>query len=159
MAENKGGSSSRHQEFQISFGMTQPSSSMSKEGGGAYDLGELDQALFLYLDGQDHSSVQEHRQTLNIFPSQPMHVEPFNKGGMSLTTPTASSKRPADQPMDLGNHRSNPSSLLQPIKDSKPAVKKDGSSKRGATTSSTEHEGPKTPDAKLRTDNKEASSE
>ncbi|KAK8914110.1 TGACG-sequence-specific DNA-binding protein TGA-2.1 [Platanthera zijinensis] len=157
MAENKGGSSSgRHQEFQISFGMMQPSSSslhptsMNKEGGGAYDLGELDQALFLYLDGQDHSSAQEHRQTLNIFPSQPMHVEPFSKkGGMSLTTPTATSKRPADQPMEFGNHRSNVSSSVQPNKDTKAAVKqKDTSTKKGTATSSTEHEGPKTPDAK-----------
>ncbi|KAH0448075.1 hypothetical protein IEQ34_021875 [Dendrobium chrysotoxum] len=119
----------------------------SKEGG-AYDLGELDQALFLYLDGQDHSSVQEHRreswqrdlpvpfllyfehefiyaETLNIFPSQPMHVEPFNKGGViSLNNASNnSSKRPADQSMELGNRRNNTSSLVQPDKDNKAAVK------------------------------------
>jgi len=32
---------------------------------GAYDLGELDQAFFLYLDGQaDPSSVQDQRREL-----------------------------------------------------------------------------------------------
>lgn len=29
----------------------------------SYDLGELDQALFLYLDGQDPSAIQEQRRT------------------------------------------------------------------------------------------------
>ena len=35
---------------------------------GAYDLGELDQALFLYLDGQDHhpSNVQDHIERRNL---------------------------------------------------------------------------------------------
>uniref|UniRef100_M1C6K3 TGA10 transcription factor n=1 Tax=Solanum tuberosum TaxID=4113 RepID=M1C6K3_SOLTU len=78
-----------HKNHQISFGLssTNPENFISKENnGGAYDLGELDQALFLYLDGQDpsSSSIQDQRQnnygmrppTLNIFPSQPMHIEP-----------------------------------------------------------------------------------
>lgn len=35
-------------------------------GGGAYDLGELDQALFLYLDGQDQSSsAQDQRRNFS----------------------------------------------------------------------------------------------
>lgn len=29
---------------------------------GGYDLGELDQALFLYLDGHDPSAIQEQRR-------------------------------------------------------------------------------------------------
>lgn len=34
---------------------------------GAYDLGELDQAFFLYLDGQaDPSSVQDQRRELSL---------------------------------------------------------------------------------------------
>lgn len=34
---------------------------------GAYDLGELDQALFLYLDGQDPSTVnQDQRRELSL---------------------------------------------------------------------------------------------
>ncbi|PKA62899.1 Transcription factor HBP-1b(c38) [Apostasia shenzhenica] len=144
MAANKGGSSSHQQELQISFGtMMQPSSSsstmhasaMNKDGGEAYDLGELDQALFLYLDGQDHSSVHEQRQTLNIFPSQPMHVEPPNaKGGMSLAPPSsASSKRPAD-PHSMDNKAA--------------AVKKEVAGIKKGTSASAEQEGPKTPDAK-----------
>ncbi|KAG6519808.1 hypothetical protein ZIOFF_023317 [Zingiber officinale] len=36
----------------------------SKESSGAYDLGELDQALFMYLDGQDHSAQEQRRQSL-----------------------------------------------------------------------------------------------
>ncbi|CAN6577104.1 unnamed protein product [Malus baccata var. baccata] len=95
-----------HQQQQIQYGMMQSSSSnipagnfiSNKDGGAAYDLGELDQALFLYLDGQSqdhhnpsvnhvHHQDQRHPHqnnsssgmrppTLNIFPSQPMHVEP-----------------------------------------------------------------------------------
>ncbi|KAG8049519.1 hypothetical protein GUJ93_ZPchr0009g320 [Zizania palustris] len=52
------------------------SSSMSKELS-SYDddMADFDQAsLFLYLDGHDQQSFQEQPQTLNIFPSQPMHV-------------------------------------------------------------------------------------
>ena len=34
---------------------------------GAYDLGELDQAFFLYLDGQaDPSSVQDQKRELSL---------------------------------------------------------------------------------------------
>jgi len=37
---------------------------------GAYDLGELDQALFLYLDGQDPSTVnQDQRREPSLSPS------------------------------------------------------------------------------------------
>ncbi|KAL6656250.1 hypothetical protein ACP70R_007076 [Stipagrostis hirtigluma subsp. patula] len=70
----------------------------SKEASGAYDhLGELDQALFMYLDHGGHGSThQEQRQTLNIFPSQPMHVEPMPKGEISLVLSPApvGSKQP-----------------------------------------------------------------
>lgn len=44
--------------------------SRSKETG-AYDLGELDQALFLYLEGQDHASAQDQRRK---FPSLDLFV-------------------------------------------------------------------------------------
>ncbi|MCD9646667.1 hypothetical protein HAX54_036693 [Datura stramonium] len=58
---------------QISFGLLHHSTSSSsatanpenfimKENGGAYDMGELDQALFLYLDGQEPSSIQDQRR-------------------------------------------------------------------------------------------------
>lgn len=37
---------------------------------GAYDLGELDQALFLYLDGHDPSAIQEQRrERLSLYRS------------------------------------------------------------------------------------------
>ncbi|KAL6863764.1 hypothetical protein ACP4OV_016667 [Aristida adscensionis] len=54
-------------------------------------MGEFDQsAIFLYLDGHDQASIQEQRrQTLNIFPSQPMHVAeptPTKGGGMGMVT-------------------------------------------------------------------------
>ncbi|KAL9679608.1 hypothetical protein QQ045_017474 [Rhodiola kirilowii] len=69
-------------------------------GGAGYGLGELDEALYLYLNSQqqhehhqklqqeqEHHSIVDVQQqithdggmrppTLNIFPSQPMHVEP-----------------------------------------------------------------------------------
>ncbi|RXH81175.1 hypothetical protein DVH24_005089 [Malus domestica] len=123
-----------HQQQQIQYGMMQSSSSnipagnfiSNKDGEAAYDLGELDQALFLYLDGQSqdhhnpsvnhvHHQDQRHPHqnnsssgmrppTLNIFPSQPMHVEP------------SSTQREGNR--------------------------------KGPTTSSSEQEGPKTPDPK-----------
>lgn len=153
-------------DHQISFGMmpsssssSMPSNYLSKDSS-AYDLGELDQAFFLYLDGQaqaDPSSVQDQRQnssssgmkpppTLNIFPSQPMHVAPppsNSKVSMGLTSPiTSGSKKPSQPSMELANQRNeNPSAPAPP----KP-VKKENN--RKATTSSSEHEGPKTPDPK-----------
>ncbi|XP_039146741.1 bZIP transcription factor TGA10-like isoform X1 [Dioscorea cayenensis subsp. rotundata] len=154
----------QQQQHQISFGMMQPSSSLHanfmsiKEsgsgGGGAYDLGELDQALFMYLDGQDHSSVQEQRQTLNIFPSQPMHVEPSTKVSMSLVSPQSSGATRSSEPtMELGNPRIGsdypPPLSSEPSKDIKPtAVKQREGNTRKGTTSSSEQEGPKTPDPK-----------
>lgn len=153
-------------DHHISFGMMPSSSSSSmpsnylNKDSSAYDLGELDQAFFLYLDGQaqaDPSSVQDQRQnssssgmkpppTLNIFPSQPMHVAPppsNSKASMGLTSPiTSGSKKPSQPSMELANQRNeNPSAPAPP----KP-VKKENN--RKATTSSSEHEGPKTPDPK-----------
>ncbi|XP_068636871.1 bZIP transcription factor TGA10-like [Aristolochia californica] len=125
----------------------------SKETG-AYDLGELDQALFLYLEGQDHSSAQEQRQgsgikppTLNIFPSQPMHVEPSARGNLSIVSPSSgATRKPSEVAMDLGNPRNEPASASAPAKDVKLGAKREGN-RKGATSSS-EHEGPKTPDPK-----------
>ncbi|KAI5671523.1 hypothetical protein M9H77_11887 [Catharanthus roseus] len=171
---------------QISFGMMQSSSSslipsnfISKEssgGGGAYDLGELDQALFLYLDGQEQqpsSAIHDQRQncgmrppTLNIFPSQPMHVvEPSSSanktstgGGLVSNSPsTSGSKRSSERSsMDLSN--SNPRNDFPSASTPTPtpphhqpskAVKREGN-RRGPSSSSHEQqiEGPKTPDPK-----------
>ncbi|KAJ7972278.1 Transcription factor like [Quillaja saponaria] len=164
-------------QHQISFGMMQPStsssipsgnnflssSSGSKDTSGAYDLGELDQALFLYLDGQqDHHlpsnttstttttipDQQRHNSTssgmrpptLNIFPSQPMHVEPpSTKASIEQVSPlsASNSKRPSEPSMELVA-----SAATEPAK----AIKRDGNRKGPA--SSSEQEGPKTPDPK-----------
>ncbi|VFQ59301.1 unnamed protein product [Cuscuta campestris] len=158
---------------QISFGMlhSSPSSStnfMSKDSsGGAYDLGELDQALFLYLDGHQEpsSSIQDQRRadncgmrppTLNIFPSQPMHVDPSSSstthhhhhnnkesGGMlvsSLETEAAA----------RGNAKNEVASL-QPCASvpnpPKGSTKREGS-RRSSSSTAGDHDSPKTPDPK-----------
>ncbi|GER25909.1 transcription factor [Striga asiatica] len=144
---------------QIAFGMMQSSSSSTIPGsfninsdGGAYDLGELDQALFLYLDGQDHPSTQDDKQntgmrphTLNIFPSQPMHVEPFaptttsKPNSTGVVSPATSGSKRSSEP---SNPRKDAATIPEPAK----AVKREGN-QRGPTSSS-EHDGPKTPDPK-----------
>ncbi|KAL0383733.1 UNVERIFIED_CONTAM: bZIP transcription factor TGA10 [Sesamum calycinum] len=154
-----------HQTNQISFGMSSSSAAIpgpagtfniSKDGG-AYDLGELDQALFLYLDSQDHQSAQDQQRqnnsgmmrphTLNIFPSQPMHVHPSPTSKPSSTAglvspATSASKRSSEPSMELSNPRTDVASAPQPAK----AVKREGN--RKGPTSSSEQEGPKTPDPK-----------
>ncbi|CAD6224421.1 unnamed protein product [Miscanthus lutarioriparius] len=137
-----GGSIKEQQhEMNISFGMMNhhhhhqpPSSSSSssmhaaaasfmsgKEASGAYDhLGELDQALFMYLDhGSSHGhggTQQEQRQTLNIFPSQPMHVEPSPKGEISLVLSPApvGSKQPARSP-DHNHHGQHQQAAMEEL--------------------------------------------
>ncbi|XP_075492036.1 bZIP transcription factor TGA10-like [Primulina tabacum] len=153
----------QQQTNQISFGMMQSSSSSSAIPGtfniskdtGTYDLGELDQALFLYLDSQDQSA-QDQRQisgirphTLNIFPSQPMHVEPSaaatpkaNSTGLVTAATGSCSKRSSEPSMKLANSRNDVSSAPEQTK----AVKREGN--RKGPTSSTENETPKTPDPK-----------
>ncbi|XP_048320785.1 bZIP transcription factor TGA10 isoform X2 [Ziziphus jujuba] len=151
---------------QIPYGIMQspsPSSSIpagnfikDSTGGGAYDLGELDQALFFYLDGHDPSNVHDQRQntgmrppTLNIFPSQPMHVEPpsSTKGSTGLVSSPASSgsKRPSEPSMELANTHNDATATTGPPQPAK-SVKRDGN--RKGPTSSSEQEGPKTPDPK-----------
>lgn len=114
-------------------------STIRKDPGGYEDMGELDQALFLYLNSQDQTSVQEQPQTLNIFPSRPMHaVEP----SPNTATAAGSSKQQQRPP-------SKQLAMLAPAPDSKPAVKREGGGRGGEGTPSTsEHEGPRTPDAK-----------
>ncbi|KAK4432156.1 bZIP transcription factor TGA10 [Sesamum alatum] len=135
-----------HHQTSTSFAMMQssPSSSSPLPGtfniskdGSAYDLaGELDHALFLYLDGQDHHhSAQDHHQgsgvrphTLNIFPSQPMHVEPSSaaaqKGSSSSTglvspaAAAASGSKRSSQPSNMAssNPRNDVASAPEPAK-------------------------------------------
>ncbi|CAJ1909593.1 unnamed protein product [Sphenostylis stenocarpa] len=84
--------------------------------------------------------------TLNIFPSKPMHVEPSSsksKVNVELVSPqTSGSKRPSEPSMELANPRNEAASAPQPPK----AVKRE--TNRKGPTSSSEQEGPKTPDPK-----------
>ncbi|KAK1259730.1 TGACG-sequence-specific DNA-binding protein TGA-2.1 [Acorus gramineus] len=123
---------------------------MNKGTTGAYDLGDLDQALLLYLEGQDQqqsSSSGITPPTLNIFPSQPMHVDPPSKGGIvgSVAHANSVSKKPLEQPLELV--RSDLPSVAEHGRDAKADVKRQGNARKGLTSSS-EHEGPKTPDPK-----------
>ena len=136
------------------------SSSMSKEST-SYDMADFDQtAIFLYLDGHDPQSIQEQRQTLNIFPSQPMHAaEPLNpaakiNGGAVMAAmlanggnpQQASPKRPEQQQqLVLQGAAGGPNAtplLTGSAKDNKNSaslIKKEGtSSGKGATSSSTD---------------------
>ncbi|XP_010452628.1 PREDICTED: transcription factor TGA2.2-like isoform X5 [Camelina sativa] len=102
---------------------------MNKDG---YDIGEIDPSLFLYLDGQGHhdpsttasSPLSHHHHTaqnlamrpptstLNIFPSQPMHIEPppsstpnTDNARLVPAAQPSGSLRPSFEPsMDLTNH-------------------------------------------------------
>ncbi|CAA0829898.1 bZIP transcription factor family protein [Striga hermonthica] len=125
---------------------------ISNKDGGAYDLGELDQALFLYLEGQDQSTQDQRenlggmmrpQHTLNIFPSEPMHVvvEPSSKAN---TTGLVCSKGQSEPSMGLSNPRSNGINSAS-LPDQAKAVK---GNRKGPTTSSSEQDGPKTPDPK-----------
>ncbi|OQU76708.1 hypothetical protein SORBI_3010G192432 [Sorghum bicolor] len=141
-------------------GMVQASSSLHgsmRRDPEGYDMSsDLDQALLLYFDGQQaKTSIQEQQpQTLNIFPSQPMHhIEPSPKGSM------ASSSVVAAQVAAAPSKNSQAPSLMGgggPLaaagKSSKAAIKREGGTaggKHGAVgASSSDQEGPRTPDPK-----------
>ncbi|KAK3134101.1 hypothetical protein QOZ80_6AG0545020 [Eleusine coracana subsp. coracana] len=109
-----------------------------------YDMpSDLDQALLLYFDGhQTKPSIQEQPQTLNIFPSQPMHVEPSPKVSMTSAAQIASSSKTTKA---AGGQ-------FSAGKSSKPSLKKEGDAgggkSGGSVPSSSEQEGPRTPDPK-----------
>ncbi|KAJ3698322.1 hypothetical protein LUZ61_002027 [Rhynchospora tenuis] len=128
--------------------MSQPSSSLGKD----YDMPELDQDIFKYLDGHDQSAFQENRhQTLNMFPSQPMHsVVPSAQVGEALAN-GSTSRNPITQSMGVSPALRKSSDLAPPVSadqgnDCRPIVKREGN--RKATTSSSEQDAPKTPDPK-----------
>ncbi|XP_066377167.1 transcription factor TGAL8-like isoform X1 [Miscanthus floridulus] len=139
-------------------GMVQASSSLHgsmRRDPEGYDMSsDLDQALLLYFDGQQaKTSIQEQQpQTLNIFPSQPMHhIEPSPKGSMASSSaavaqvagPSKNSQAPS---LKVGG------GPLAAGKSSKAAIKREGSAARGkhgaAGASSSDEEGPRTPDPK-----------
>uniref|UniRef100_A0A1J3JZE2 Transcription factor HBP-1b(C1) n=1 Tax=Noccaea caerulescens TaxID=107243 RepID=A0A1J3JZE2_NOCCA len=137
---------------------------MNKDG---YDLGEIDPSLFLYLDGQGHhdppttapSPLPHHHttqnlamrpptSTLNIFPSQPMHIEPPSSSStpnsdntrlVSAAAPGGSTRPSSEPSMDLTNH--SQFQLPQPSK----SIKKEGNRKGPA---SSDHDTPKPSDPK-----------
>ncbi|RCV22379.1 hypothetical protein SETIT_4G215800v2 [Setaria italica] len=138
-------------------GMVQASSSLHgsiRRDPEGYDMpSDLDQALLLYFDGQQAKpSIQEQPQTLNIFPSQPMHIEPSPKGSISM----ASSAAAAQVAGPSKNSQAPPSKAgggpLAAGKSSKGAIKREGSAgggkRGGAGASSSDQEGPRTPDPK-----------
>ncbi|XP_062178550.1 transcription factor TGAL8-like isoform X2 [Phragmites australis] len=139
-------------------GMIQASSSLHggimRRDPEGYDMpSDLDQALLLYFDGQQPkpSAQEQQPQTLNIFPSQPMHVEPSPKGSMTSSAvapqvagPSKKSPAPSSKPGvgPLGVGKSSKAAI----------IKREGSAagKRGgaAASSSEQEEGPRTPDPK-----------
>ncbi|KAG7017571.1 bZIP transcription factor TGA10, partial [Cucurbita argyrosperma subsp. argyrosperma] len=136
---------------------------ITKDGGGD-DLGELDQALFLYLDGQEPSSTTTtHHQSqsssmrppmLNIFPSQPMHVDPLPiKGSTAMINHGDSKIKPSEPSKELANKRSHGATVSGPTltqtttTEPHPKPPKREANKKGLTSSS-DQEAPKTPDPK-----------
>ncbi|KAG2334824.1 hypothetical protein Bca52824_006004 [Brassica carinata] len=126
-----------------------------------YVFGEIDPSLFLYLDGQGHHdppstaplphhhttqnlAMRPPSSTLNIFPSQPMHIEPPSSSSTPNTDNTrlvapSSSTRPSSEPsMDLTNH--SQFQLPQPSK----SIKKEN--RKGPASS--DHDIPKSSDPK-----------
>nr|CAB3445965.1 unnamed protein product [Digitaria exilis] len=119
-------------------------------------MAEFDQALFLYLNSQDQTpAIQDQPQTLNIFPSQPMHVvEPAPKGPMGISNTAPNAGAGPSKPPSSSHHPSRTTPAAAP-KDGKLAssVKREaggGAAATGSGTPSTsnQQEGPRTPDAK-----------
>ncbi|KAF8118753.1 hypothetical protein N665_0002s0066 [Sinapis alba] len=145
-----------HQQLSSASATSSNGNFMNKDG---YDLGEIDPSLFLYLDGQgqhDPSStaplphhhttqnlaMRPPTSTLNIFPSQPMHIEPPpssnstpNTDNTRLVAPS-SSTRPSSEPTNHSQFQ-----LPQPSK----SIKKEGNRKGPA---SSDHDIPKSSDPK-----------
>ncbi|CAN8298499.1 unnamed protein product [Cochlearia groenlandica] len=155
-----------HQQLSSASATSSHGNFMNKDG---YDIGEIDPSLFLYLDGQGHhdpsstTPLPHHHHhtsqnlgmrpptisTLNIFPSQPMHIEPPSSSSTPNTDNTrlvqaSGSSRPiySDQPpsMDLTNH----SQFQLPQVPSK-SIKKEGNRKGPG---SSDHDLPKSSDPK-----------
>ncbi|KAL0672336.1 hypothetical protein Bca4012_000316 [Brassica carinata] len=147
-----------HQQLSSASAMSSNGNFMNKDG---YDLGEIDPSLFLYLDGQGHHdpsstaplphhhttqnlAMRPPTSTLNIFPSQPMHIEPPpsstpNTDNTRLVAPSSSTRPSSEPSMDLTNH--SQFQLPQPSK----SIKKEGNRKGPA---SSDYDIPKSSDPK-----------
>ncbi|XP_019165810.1 PREDICTED: transcription factor TGA2.2-like [Ipomoea nil] len=138
-----------------------PGNSMNKDNNGAYDLGELDQEFLLFLgdaQAQDPSSSSHDQRrraenydgmrppnTLNIFPSQPMHVNPSSTAEaiaglvVSPDTPEASN-RPSLPLMELSNLKNKAVVASASASDPPKPLKLEASgSRRGSTSSGDRH--------------------
>ncbi|KAL8459857.1 hypothetical protein ACS0TY_031676 [Phlomoides rotata] len=119
---------------------------INKEVAGDYYLGEFDQALFQYLS----VGVEDHRQnsgmrphTLNIFPSQPMHVI---KGNAGLVCAGAASGSNISSESSMGfSHPTYEPAFSAPPEPAKVVYKHDENYRKGPTSSEQE---PKTADPK-----------
>ncbi|CAN6201115.1 unnamed protein product [Urochloa humidicola] len=139
-------------------GMVQASSSVHgsiRRDPEGYDMSsDFDQALLLYFDGQQAKpSIQEQPQTLNIFPSQPMHIEPSPKGPMASSAAAGAQVAGPSKNSQAPPSKAGAGSPIAAGKSSKAAVKREGSSAAGgkhggAGPSSSDQEGPRTPDPK-----------
>ncbi|CAL5053765.1 unnamed protein product [Urochloa decumbens] len=138
-------------------GMIQASSSVHgsiRRDPEGYDMSsDFDQALLLYFDGQQAKpSIQEQQpQTLNIFPSQPMHIEPSPKQGPMASSAAAGAHQVAGPSKNSQPPKAGAGPPLAAGKSSKAAIKREGSSggkHGGAGPSSSDQEGPRTPDPK-----------
>ncbi|KAK4404924.1 bZIP transcription factor TGA10 [Sesamum angolense] len=125
-----------HQTNQISFGMSSSSAAIpgpagtfniSKDGG-AYDLENWIKLFFCILIAKIISHLKISR-------------DPSSTAGL-VSPATSASKRSSEPSMELSNPRTDVASAPQPAK----AVKREGN--RKGPTSSSEQEGPKTPDPK-----------
>uniref|UniRef100_M4CNX6 DOG1 domain-containing protein n=1 Tax=Brassica campestris TaxID=3711 RepID=M4CNX6_BRACM len=147
-----------HQQLSSASATSSNGNFMNKDG---YDLGEIDPSLFLYLDGQGHHdppstaplphhhtnqnlAMRPPTSTLNIFPSQPMHIEPPpsstpNTDNTRLAAPSSSTRPSSEPSMDLANH--SQFQLPQPSK----SIKKEGNRKGPA---SSDYDIPKSSDPK-----------
>nr|GMD90564.1 bZIP transcription factor TGA10-like isoform X2 [Ipomoea batatas] len=130
-----------------------PAAPNNQDNNGGYDLGELDQAFLLFLDAQaqDPSSSHDQQQqnygmrppnTLNIFPSQPMHVNPSSTAAViaGLVISPEASNSPSLPLMELSNLKNKAvvasASASQPPK---PLKLEASGSRRGSTSSGDRH--------------------
>ncbi|KAG5242733.1 bZIP transcription factor [Salix suchowensis] len=127
-------------QHQIPYGIMQSSSSSSIPG---------NFIIYADLGVCAEGGAGMRPPTLNIFPSQPMHVEPSSTEANTtsatglVSSTTGGSKRSSEPSMELPNTRNVSAPGPEPAK----AIKREGN-RKGPTPSSSEQEGPKTPDPK-----------
>ncbi|KAH9303060.1 hypothetical protein KI387_014643, partial [Taxus chinensis] len=97
-----------------------------KDNPGAYDLGELDQALFMYMEAGDPTAIQkqcsgDRPPTLNIFPSRPMHFEASTPAISRATSISGADSFDSESAQHTISHKRGPP---QPEFDSQMSVKK-----------------------------------